>query len=111
VTRLAELDPDAWVVDLEAGHPTFTPVRVAEFCERVLFRGIKKVILTSATLTLKTLALSGIKREDATIWECPSSFPVERRPIIHVNPQARDPRQSPDVRRRTSCSGGDGSTT
>lgn len=87
VTRLAELDPDAWTVDLEAGHPTFTPVRVAEFCERVLFRGIKKVILTSATLTLKTLALLGIKREDATIWECPSSFPVERRPVIHVNPQ------------------------
>jgi Rad3-related DNA helicase len=85
--RLATLDPESWVVDLESGHPVFTPVRVAEFCEAVLFRGIPRVILTSATLTLKTLALLGIKREEATIWECPSSFPVERRPIIHVNPQ------------------------
>lgn len=46
-----------------------------------LFQNIGKVVLTSATLTPKTLSLLGVPGDQCTSWECPSRFPVERRPI------------------------------
>jgi Rad3-related DNA helicase len=86
--RLATVKPDDWVLDLtDPRHAAFTPLRAADYAEEMLFKGIPKVILTSATLTAKTLHLLGIPREDATVWECPSRFPVARRPIVHVGPQ------------------------
>lgn len=48
----------------------------------ILFRDIPKIIFTSATIRQKTLEVLGVK--DYDFQEYPSSFPVERRPVIHV---------------------------
>jgi Rad3-related DNA helicase len=46
-----------------------------------LFRGIKKVILVSATIVPKTLDLLGLK--DYRFHEYPSIIPVSNRPVVH----------------------------
>jgi Rad3-related DNA helicase len=69
-------------------HKRFDPVDPSNFAEGVLFRGIKKVVLVSATLRPKTLDLLGIPADDRLFVEYPSSFPVVRRPIVWI-PTAR----------------------
>lgn len=82
--RLSEIEPMKWVVDDDGLTAKFCPIRVAGYAETHLFRGVKHVVLMSATLTQKTLADLGIQREQYSFWEAPSRFPVERRPIISV---------------------------
>jgi Rad3-related DNA helicase len=54
------------------------------YAERELFRGAKKVVLVSATVRPKTLGLLGVREADCDFREYASSFPVERRPVVHV---------------------------
>jgi ATP-dependent DNA helicase DinG len=82
--RLADIEPLKWVVDDDGHTAKFCPLRVAGYAESVLFRGVKHVLLMSATLTHKTLSDLGVSREDYAFWEAPSRFPVDRRPIISV---------------------------
>lgn len=62
----------------------FDPVWPGEYAEGSLFRGVDKVVLTSATIRPKTLNLLGVKPADYEFMEYPSSFPVERRPFIYL---------------------------
>lgn len=75
-----------WVIRYDAFAKVwkFTPLWPAKQAESVLFRGIGRVMLTSATVRQKTAALLGIKTADLEVREFPSSFPAERRPVIHV---------------------------
>lgn len=63
----------------------FDPVWPGRYAEGSLFRGVKKIILTSATIRPKTLELLGVKAEDIDFVDFPSVFPKERRPVIHVS--------------------------
>lgn len=83
--RLSELDPLAWILDADGLRAKFAPIRVSQYAEEHLFRKIPHVLLMSATMTRKTTQLLGIPADQLTFWECPSRFPVERRPIICVN--------------------------
>ena len=89
--RLSGMKVDDWVLEWERESVEFSPLNSSAYAERALFRGIPKIILTSATLTRKTLRLLGVADDHVRAWECPSRFPVERRPVIHVspNPQVR----------------------
>jgi len=78
----------------------FDPLWVQPYAERVLFRGIKKIVLVSATVRPKTAELLGIippsasslgmSTAQATVArgldfrEYASNFPVVSRPTIHV---------------------------
>ncbi len=62
----------------------FEPLSPAPYAERLLFRGIEKVLLMSAVLRPKHLELLGLEMDDVEFLEFPSTFPVARRPIIHV---------------------------
>lgn len=84
LTRLSEIEPLKWVVDDSGVSIKFCPLRVSTYAETHLFRGIKHIVLLSATLTHKTLSDLGIPRDAYTFWEAPSRFPLERRPIISV---------------------------
>lgn len=79
--RVCWVDDD-WVVT--TGKPViFDPIWPRKQNE-FLFQGVEKVLLTSATVRPKTCELLGIDESDLTFYEAPSSFPVERRPFIHV---------------------------
>lgn len=83
--KLALLDPLAWIYDGDATHAKFAPMRVNKYAEEYLFRKVPHVLLMSATMTKKTLQLLGVAPETALFWECPSRFPIERRPVICIN--------------------------
>lgn len=83
--KLAGVDPISWLIDLDNMRARFAPTRVAAYAEECLFRKVPHVLLMSATMTRKTTQLLGIPSGDLSFWECPSTFPVERRPIININ--------------------------
>ncbi len=73
-----------WVIERVGGKVTFDPVWPAPYAEDNLFLGSSKVMLVSATLRKKTCELLGVDLKDLEFLEQPSTFPVERRPLIHV---------------------------
>lgn len=83
---------DEWIVSENAGDGgmsgmsgvRFDPLSPARYAESALFRGIEKVVLVSATVRPKTAAMLGIEQSDMEFVEYPSTFPVERRPVIHI---------------------------
>lgn len=83
VRRLAEGIDQTWVWSSYGDQVTISPLWPAPFKE-ILFLGIPNVVLTSATIVLKTADLLGIPKEDLQHVEFPHSFEVERRPFIHT---------------------------
>ena len=74
-----------WVVEAHPKGVDFDPLWPSEFAESHLFRGISKILLTSATLTGKILSLLGASSSTCDIFEYPSYFPVQSRPVIHIS--------------------------
>lgn len=74
-------DRSAWAAKERIG---FEPLSPAPYAERLLFQGIKHVLLMSATLRPKHLELLGLSMADVEFAEFPSNFPVVRRPVTHV---------------------------
>ena len=73
-----------WVVEKHSKGIDFDPLWPSEFAESHLFRDIPKILLTSATLTAKILSLLGASKSNCDIFEYPSYFPVQSRPVIHI---------------------------
>jgi ATP-dependent DNA helicase DinG len=78
---------DDWIEDRGWKNPdeatAFEPVWPARY-RSSLFRRAKKYLLMSATIRPKTMELLGLAPEEFDFLEYPSSFPVERRPVIYV---------------------------
>lgn len=60
------------------------PIWPAQFAEKSLFRGIKKIVLVSATLSRATLRLLGIAPGTYDHYEYPSQFPPARSPVYSI---------------------------
>lgn len=86
--RLAKAEEGDWVVEEEKRGWRFDPVWPGPYSE-MLFRQTPKVILVSATMRPKTLALLNLKPEDYDFHESPSTFPISRRPVYFFVGQPR----------------------
>ena len=81
---------DEWIPHQQEGHGSygpsmsFTPLEPARYAERALWRGVKKIVLMSATIRPKTAELLGIKPEEMKFIEYPSTFDKRRRPVYVV---------------------------
>jgi Rad3-related DNA helicase len=93
LARLGEIRADDdWIMDEQADRDTgeglyavrFAPLNPARYAEQALWRGVKKIVLMSATVRPKTAELLGIPPEQMKFIEYPSSFDKRRRPIIVV---------------------------
>jgi Rad3-related DNA helicase len=90
-----------WVFQVTRRGPSgslvarFDPVWPADYAERRLFCGIKKIVLTSATIRPKTLSLLGVGSDSMEFVEYPSSFPVRNRPVYFVPSVRMDKRATP----------------
>lgn len=62
----------------------FEPIWPAPYAEQYLFRGIKKVVIFSATVRPQTARYLGIGDNDYDFNEYPSTFPIANRPVYHV---------------------------
>lgn len=85
-----------WVMEQQGKRYRFDPVWPAEYAEQVLFKGIKKVVVFSATIRPKTADILGIKPADRDFNEYPSTFPVARRPVIQVDTCQMNFRTTPE---------------
>jgi len=87
-----------WIVEVEDGGGGMRagPVWPRTFTEGVLWRGVERVVLMSATLNRKTLGLLGIGDEDAVLTEYPHSFPIPWRRVWHVPTIRMNHRTSPE---------------
>lgn len=72
-----------WIITDTPTGKVFEPVWPSPYRE-LLFRDVKQVAFMSATVRPKTLELLGLKPDEYQFHEFPSSFPVERRPIIRI---------------------------
>lgn len=84
LTALSMMQPGNWIEDSDASAYTFEILQPKAYAEPLLWQGAKKVVLLSATLTPKTLQLLGIPPDQVTHWECPSRFPIARRPVWYI---------------------------
>lgn len=97
LTRLGTMTTDNWVGEkpvnggkliYDSYDPyvicRFDPIWPLKWAKPVLFRGAKKVILSSATVRPKTATLLGIDDEELTSFEAASTFPLSARPIYHI---------------------------
>lgn len=81
---IAELRGE-WIAETNAsGAYTLAPVHSADYAEEVLFLGVPKVVLISATIIPKTPDILGIPQDTVEFYEYPSSFPPRRSPVYYV---------------------------
>jgi Rad3-related DNA helicase len=62
----------------------FDPLSPARYAEDVLWRGIERIVLVSATVRPKTCELLGIQSSELEFCEYDSSFDPKRRPTIYI---------------------------
>lgn len=60
------------------------PLVPARYAEKILWRGVEKVVLVSATVRPKTAELLGINGSELDFIEFPSNFDPARRPFVVV---------------------------
>lgn len=60
------------------------PLVPARYAEKVLWRGVEKIVLVSATVRPKTAELLGIDNSELEFVEFPSNFDPKRRPMISI---------------------------
>jgi hypothetical protein len=77
-----------WVVEAVSDGWQLDPVWPFQHSESWLFKGVPKVILMSATLTPKTLALLGVSKDKYSFHSFPYVFPRKRAPVYHVKTAA-----------------------
>jgi Rad3-related DNA helicase len=87
------MDERNWVVGATRWEAKFTPKWPGPWCENVLFLGIPRVLLTSATISQKTAAILNV---DAVIKEFPHTFPLNNRRLVHI-PTVRMNNSTPDA--------------
>jgi Rad3-related DNA helicase len=92
-----------WVAEASMkGGYTLDPVWPAEHAESLLFLGIPKVLLVSASAIPKTLQLMGISESDYEFQYYPAVFPASRNPFIYVPTVAVDHRTFATVNGRSN---------
>jgi len=77
---------DDWVIETneETGHTRIAPVWIRNYAATHLFFSIPRVVMMSATVRPKIVNLLGINDNSYEFIEYPSTFPVERRPILWI---------------------------
>lgn len=96
IQRISMVDPDNWVLWRETGRDEgrafrFDCVWPYRYKERV-FLNIPRVILMSATLRPKTLALLGISKSEYDFKEWGRQFPAVNGPVVHYKGQNKNVR-------------------
>ena len=87
-----------WEYEPTASGFRFEPLWAAQYAAEKLFRGVRHVVLMSATLTSKTLDLLGIPESRRQLLEYPYIFPVNRCPVIWLPTARVDHRMTPSAR-------------
>jgi Rad3-related DNA helicase len=95
LTRISTV-PDSWIVDdSKPGETSIAPLWPTDYAEEILFRGIEKVLLISATIVPKTLELLGIPHDQYTFISTAHAFDPRRSPVYLFGASRIDFRSTP----------------
>jgi Rad3-related DNA helicase len=83
ISKISKMGDD-WVLDIGDTGISFSPIWPQPYMEEEMWRGTKKVVITSATLCRKTLDMLGITEDDSDYKEYPHPFPLRNRSLIHI---------------------------
>ncbi len=85
-----------WILDEDTpGVTIITPLWPTEYAEKLLFKGIKKVVLVSATIVPKSLSVLGIEDTDSLFLETQYQFDASRCPVYLFGSSRIDHRSTP----------------
>lgn len=96
--QVATLEGSQWIADemLEYSNSVnqkvgwrFDPLWPAPYTERVLWNGVPKILLMSATVNRKTCSLLGVLEQEMNFFSYPSTFDPRRSPIYEILNTAR----------------------
>lgn len=74
-----------WIAYITKGHTiTFSPLWPHQYRSKLMLKNIPRVLLLSATVRPKTAHLLGIGDGEMDFYDYDSSFPADRRPVIHI---------------------------
>lgn len=86
--RVAGASPSTWAWEegQERGRRTvrFEPIKPGPYAEGLLWRGIGKILLMSATVRPGDMEALGLEAQDFNFFESESPIPVERRPVYWI---------------------------
>ena len=89
LTVVASIDEENWAWEWPTVNSArIAPINAARWTPG-LFRGAKKAVLLSATLTERTFMALGIRPDQITWITLPSPFPKRQRPVIVFKPAGR----------------------
>jgi Rad3-related DNA helicase len=77
-----------WVVEHKGTSISWDIIWPASLAQSYLFRNVKKVVMTSATVTKADAVMMGIKPDEMEYTEYPSTFPVANR-RVYIIPTVR----------------------
>lgn len=83
IERIVGSDEE-WIFERSPGVVKAAPVWVADTARNLLFGKIPKRILSSASVSLKTAEMLGIRADECEVIEYPHTFPIENRMLIHL---------------------------
>lgn len=83
LSRIAKIEPALLIVtpEMDGTELKFDVVWAAEYAEPWLFRGVPRVILTSATMSKHTGEMLGIMDKHLGLFEAGEGFDLRRRPV------------------------------
>jgi len=81
---LSTCRPEDWIVDELPDGFQFDPIRPARYSEGALLLRLPKIVIVSATLRPKTLAMIGLAKADYEFKEFDSDFDKTRCPTYYV---------------------------
>jgi len=73
-----------WAIQDHKYGVSITPLWPSVFAEQVLFRGIPKIFMTSATIRPKTLELMGVSKKQSSFREYPAIFDPRHSPVFFM---------------------------
>lgn len=81
---LATCKAENWICDEWTYGYQFDPIQPEDYAERILFRNIERIYMTSGTVRPKTIRMCGFKEEDVDYFDYPSPVAKHRSPFIHI---------------------------
>lgn len=81
---VASLGKDPWVLESNDDNTMLSPIWPSSNAERWVYRGIRKIILTSATLSKQTAKYIGVN-SDSSMHKMSNKFSPHRRPFYYIN--------------------------
>jgi len=81
---LSEVEAENMVIEVRPDVIQFAPKWVSAWCSKYLFGEVPHIILTSASICMKTAEMLGLFTEDCDLFEAPHLFPLEHRLMTHL---------------------------